>query len=96
MPTEYTTKKRARQYRKNGHEVIEYWFQNEEGFVNTVSPMPFHKSPLPDVTTPETLEWAAANAIGGLQFNKRVEANLMLRDKGMPRIAVCKAFGLVV
>jgi hypothetical protein len=96
MPTEYTTKKRARQYRKNGNEVIEYWLQNEDGFIKTVSPMQFHKSPLPDVTTPETLEWAAANAIGGLQFNRRVEANRMMRDKGMSRHEVCKAFGLVV
>ena len=96
MPTTYTTKKRARQYRKNGNEVIEYWLQNEEGFIKTVSPMQFHKSPLPDVTTPETLEWAAANAIGGLPLNKRVEANLMLRDKGRSRHEVCKAFGLVV
>jgi hypothetical protein len=96
MPTEYTTKKRARQYRKNGNEVIEYWLQSEDGFIKTVSPMQFHKSQLPDVTTPETLEWAAANAIGGLQFNRRVEAMQMMRDKGLPRHEVCKAFSLVV
>ena len=96
MTTEYTTKRRVRQYRKNGNEYAEHWLANAEGGIKVVSPMQFRRSLLPDTTTQETLDWVASTAIGGLQFNKRVEAMLMMRDKGLSRQEVCKAFGITI
>jgi len=96
MPTTYTTKKRAKQWRKNGNEAIEYWLQNEAGYVKNVSPMQFHKSHLPDLTAPETLDCAAAFAIGRLQFNKQVDFNTFRRKTAGKSLAEsAKEFGLV-
>lgn len=101
MDTTTPHKRRAITYTKReGHPRVEYWTVDADGGIKELSPTVWHKSNLPDMTTPERLEEVAALIYKKkqTQFNRRVDDNQWLRTQttDKPFTVLCAHCGFVV